>query len=81
MAEALLKFGQHWNFKNNEHVIIYNLDASGGEWSAIVRGKQSGLIDLYIVEPFMPVNKDYPYSCVLITEACLKSSDSSRRPE
>ena len=73
MAEPLLKFGDHWNFKNNDRVVIYNLDQTGREWKGTIRGKVSdNVIDTYIVEPDEKLSPDYEFDCIAMTEACLK---------
>jgi hypothetical protein len=83
MAEPLItKLGQHWDFKNLEPVLIYNLDDSGKEYHGIIRGRSfENIIDSYIVELAEPINSNYPFDCVVLTEACLKSTDPERRPK
>lgn len=82
MAEPLLKnLGEHWDFRHLEKVLVYNIDDTGREWLGTIRGKSSNnIIDSYIVELDEPINTNYPYDCISITEACLKSIDPNRRP-
>lgn len=78
MAKPLFKFGDHWNFANGDRVFVYNIDDSNKEWPGTIRGKSMHhIIDSYIVWMDEPINANYPYDCISITEGCIKPQNLS----
>jgi len=68
----MIKQKQH--FIEGEEVIIHSLDNTGREYEGIICGKcDMVLMDNYIVRIIGDsFRKHYPFSCVQITEACLR---------
>lgn len=61
------------DFVEGESVVIYGL-GDDREYSGVIRGRQDCAgCDFYIVEIVGDsFRADYPYSCVMLTEACLR---------